>query len=306
MNSKVYVVVVTFNPKRWLDKCLGSLRQSAIPVETIVVDNFSIDGSQEIVLSKYPEVELIQSHTNMGFGKANNLGIKKALEKGADYVFLLNQDAWINQDTIDKLVKLNEDEKGFGILSPIHLNGDGKLLDYQFNNYISDSDDEGRLLYSDLLLQRELKPIYAVDFVNAASWLLSKDVFNQVGYFDELFSHYGEDVNFSQRVKYNGCKIGVAPTCFIYHDREERRGKHTESFPVDYEYNNFLIEGLNPFNSQFSVRKSIYSDVKSFLKSVILLRMSRAGFYFRCYFKKRKVADIIERRANRYSSSWKS
>ena len=102
LNKSVFVVIVTYNGAVWLDRNLSSLRHSDYPVTTIAVDNNSTDASIEI-LEKYSEADVIKSGENLGFGKANNIGITKALEQGADYVFLLNQDAWIFPDTISSL-----------------------------------------------------------------------------------------------------------------------------------------------------------------------------------------------------------
>ena len=95
MRKNVFIVVVTFNSGHdWLDKCLGSIRSCQIPLQTIVIDNASTDDSVAYIKENYPEVELFISTENLGFAKANNLGIRHALAAGADHVFLLNHDAW--------------------------------------------------------------------------------------------------------------------------------------------------------------------------------------------------------------------
>ncbi len=91
---------------QWIKRCLNSLKNSTLKVSTVVIDNGSIDGTQAYIQNHFPEVDFIQSKTNLGFGQANNIGIKKAYDNQADYVFLLNQDAWIDHnDTIENLVK---------------------------------------------------------------------------------------------------------------------------------------------------------------------------------------------------------
>lgn len=84
-NPKIYFIIVTYNAMKWAEKCFSSLRNSSIPVHTIVVDNGSIDGTQDYIKSQFPDVELIQSAENLGFGKANNIGIEKAYKNGADF-----------------------------------------------------------------------------------------------------------------------------------------------------------------------------------------------------------------------------
>jgi len=91
---KVSVIIVSYNFEQWIDRCLGSLRRSTSPISVIVVDNGSKDKTTQIIEKNYPEVHLIKTGANLGFGKANNIGIRYAMEQGADYFFLLNQDAW--------------------------------------------------------------------------------------------------------------------------------------------------------------------------------------------------------------------
>ena len=94
---KIFAIVVTYNGMRWYDRCFGSLRNSDMPVETIVIDNASTDETVSYIKEHFHEVCLIESKENLGFAKANNIGIKRALDNGADYVFLLNQDAWVEK-----------------------------------------------------------------------------------------------------------------------------------------------------------------------------------------------------------------
>lgn len=79
-----------------MDRCIGSLRRSEYPVDTVVIDNGSQDATVALLKERYPEVHVVCNRENLGFGKANNIGMRLALEKGYDAVFLLNQDAWID------------------------------------------------------------------------------------------------------------------------------------------------------------------------------------------------------------------
>ena len=83
--NKIYCIVITYNGSKWIDKCFGSLVSSTIPLDIIAVDNGSSDGTLEIIHQKFPEVNTIEAHQNLGFGSANNVGIKKAYDAGADY-----------------------------------------------------------------------------------------------------------------------------------------------------------------------------------------------------------------------------
>jgi N-acetylglucosaminyl-diphospho-decaprenol L-rhamnosyltransferase len=211
---KVFVIIVTYNPINWVEKCFESLVNSSIPLHIIVVDNGSTDGGPDLIKNRYFQVEFIQSNENLGFGKANNIGIEKAYKQGADYVFLLNQDAWVDTDTIEKLVETSIIHPEFGILSPMHMNGKGSKLDFGFQRAISKID----LNYRN---DDFVSPI-EVPFVNAAIWLISRKCIEVVGGFSPSFFHYSEDDNYIQRLNYHRLKIGILPNIKGYHDRESR------------------------------------------------------------------------------------
>lgn len=240
------IVIVTYNSKRWLKSLLNSATENYV-----IIDNNSTDGTTEIIQNRYSDVELIQQSSNIGFAAANNIGIQKAFQEGAEYIFLLNHDAWVREDTIEKLIAISKKHPEYGILSPIHLNGSGELLDWNFAKYISNPADEGRKLYSDLLLKKELQEVYDVNFVNAAAWLITRECIEKVGLFDaELFPHYGEDRNYVQRMHFHNFKIGIVPNSFVYHDRENRMGTHTVSDFDAHKKNIFLkLEASDPLSS---------------------------------------------------------
>ena len=239
---RLFSIVVTFNGMRWYDRCLGSLLESETPVDIIVIDNASTDGSVAYIKAHFPEVCLIESHENLGFAKANNIGIRKALDEEADYVFLLNQDAWVEKDTISKLVQTFDDNENVGIAAPIHLNGSKSGLDYNFAVNV------GRDFVSDAYM-KSLKSYYEMQFVCAAAWLVSRKCIDDVGGFDtSLFKHYAEDDNYCQRVLFHGYKIVANTDCAVCHDREERKA-------VDGKYNELSMQ--TPFIDD----KSYYGDI---------------------------------------------
>jgi len=103
--KKVCVLIVSYNFEQWIDKCIKSVLDSSIHAAILVVDNYSIDSTCQILKKKYPEVTLIESKENAGFGKANNIGMEYIINNGFEYAFLLNQDAWIEKNTIEKLLE---------------------------------------------------------------------------------------------------------------------------------------------------------------------------------------------------------
>jgi len=273
----IFVIIVTYNPKQWIDKCLGSLKESLCFVRTIVVDNNSTDGSKDYIRKNFPEVILLENTLNLGFGKANNIGIKKAYESGADYVFLLNQDAWVNHDTIKDLVQAHQKEPDFGIVSPMHLNGKGTAFDYNFSNYINPA--KCKNLYSDIFLNTIKKKIYKIEFVNAAAWLISKKCIEVVGGFNPSFFHYGEDNNYLQRVEFHQFKIGVCPNSIVYHDRETNSENSYFINQEKFYIRNVVLKVSNPTNK--------YSFEKEYKKSYIFL--CKALFSFRL----KKIKEVL-------------
>jgi GT2 family glycosyltransferase len=219
---KVFAVIVWYNGLKWVDKCLESLKSSNCQLTTVVVDNGSTDGSVEKIKANFPEVVLIESGLNLGFGKANNIGMEYALEREADYVFLLNQDAWIkNDNTIADLINVSSRHEEYGIVSPIHLNGTNTGLDLNFSRNIGPKSCPG--FYSDLYI-KNLKDIYPVQNINAAAWLITKKCLQTVGLFERAFHLYGEDDNYIQRLRFHKLQLGLVPSAEICHDREERKG----------------------------------------------------------------------------------
>ena len=213
---KVSVIIVSYNFEQWIDRCLGSLRRSTFPVSVIVVDNGSKDNTTQIIERKHPEVHLIKTGVNLGFGKANNIGIRCAMERGADYFFLLNQDAWISEKTIKTLLDLFEEHPKYGILSPTHLNGKGDKLDFGFSTYSGMNEKE------EFLTMQKDHEVVTLKFINAAFWMISVQTIKKVGGFSPLFYHYGEDIDYINRLHYHGLQLGYSPRVFGYHDRESR------------------------------------------------------------------------------------
>ena len=215
MDKKVYAIVVTFNGMEWIDRCLCSLRDSSISVHTIVVDNCSSDNTVDYVMQNHPEVELIRSKTNLGFGKGNNIGLKRVMEDHVDYAFLLNQDAWVKKNTIEDMIKCQQKYSEYGILSPVHTKAEGNELDGKFAEYVSSSNTPG--LISDFYFG-EYKEVYTTRFVNAAAWLLSRECLEKVGGFSPIYPHYGEDEDFVNRCHFHGFLVGISPMCSVSHD----------------------------------------------------------------------------------------
>lgn len=207
-------IVVTYNAMKWAERCLGSLRSSGLRPDVLVVDNGSTDGTREFVRDRFPEVELVFSDGNPGFGAANNIGLRLALERGYDFVYLLNQDAWVEKDTLSTLVAASRPD--YGVLSPLQLDASGRL-DSQFSRKCS------RWLKAASAVAPDPRLVVDVPFVMAAHWLVSRGALELVGGFSPAFSQYGEDDNFIDRLHWRGLHCGVVPSAKAVHDRAGRK-----------------------------------------------------------------------------------
>ena len=98
---KIYTIIVTYNGLQWMDFCLGSLRASTVQTTPIIIDNNSSDKTVEYIRANYPECVILDNNKNLGFGRANNMGLSYALKNNADYVLLLNQDAAIAPNMLE-------------------------------------------------------------------------------------------------------------------------------------------------------------------------------------------------------------
>ena len=215
--KKVFSIIVTYKGHRWYERCFSSLRESSIPVQTIVVDNASNDGSVEFIKEHFPEIHLIESEENLGFGRANNVAMCYALAQGCDYVFLLNQDAWVETYTLEKLVGIHERHLEYGILGPVQVNAEKtKVLDGVIQ-FLVNPDNVNRQMFSDFMMGT-INEVYPVAEINAAAWLIPRNTLETVGGFDPIFCHYGEDWNYLSRVLYHGMKVGITPHIQVVHD----------------------------------------------------------------------------------------
>lgn len=221
MNPKLLTIIVTYNGIRWIDRCINSIISSSVHSDIIVIDNGSTDGTQERIRERWNEVLLIQSDENLGFGRANNIGFDHALKNGYEYVYLLNQDAWVETDTFCKLIEMHERHPEFGIISPIQMEANLQKMDKGFLEGVA-SKTIGESYLNDMFINSP-KEIYKVRRVMAAHWMLSISCIRKVGAFSPTFRHYGEDDNYMQRAEYHGYQTGIVPSCRAVHDRESRK-----------------------------------------------------------------------------------
>ena len=204
--DKVLVIIFTYNAHDWILQCLNSVDMERY--DAFVVDNASTDDTLSILHAEYPKAIVRAMDKNLGFGQANNVGLRYALDNGYDYVFLLNQDAWLLPDTIEKLIIAQKQHPEYWVLSPLQMNTAQGGVEKQFGVYCKKNK-----------VQLNLDVPQPVDFVNAALWLIPIECIKIVGGFNPIYPHYGEDVDFVQRIQYRHRNAGVVANVFAYHER---------------------------------------------------------------------------------------
>lgn len=278
--KNVAVLIVTFNGMRWIRKTISHIPNG---IDIIVVDNNSDDGTLNF-LNKEQNVILIKQNKNLGFGKANNIGIEYCIKNHYESVFLLNQDAYVEKDTIEELIRVSKENEDYGIISPLEFNGTGQKFDKYFENYISEIDKTN--------LQN--KELVELDFVNAAGWFIPIKIFEKVGGFDPIFPHYGEDDDFARRVIKNGFKIGIATRTKYSHDREIRTVFSNEDIKKKIFINKLVLFKKEPsiFKASLNSIKIVLFAIKKKNTNVIsaeltaLFKIIKSSFRIRTNLKK--------------------
>lgn len=206
MNYRVYAIVVVFNGSNYLDKLIKSLRDSSTKIKVIFVDNNSSDRSISIIEDNLNEnIILIKEQSNHGFSKGNNIGIQKALEEKADFIFLINQDAYIDENTVQELINSFELNGPNNLYSPVHYDYTGEKLDSSFNILTE-------------IYKADLDKIdVEYGFIPAAAWFIPTAIIEEVGLLNDYFFLYGEDNEYVNRLKYFKRKLIVRTSSNIYH-----------------------------------------------------------------------------------------
>lgn len=284
----------------WYERSFSSLRNSVVPLQIIVVDNSPTEEDAIYIKEHFPEIYLIKTKDNLGFGRANNLGIRYALNNGCDYVLLLNQDAWIEQDTILKLVAIAEKYPEYGIISPIHLNAERTAINMQIGLGAHHRNEK---LFSDLYLNK-VNDIYETNYVNAAAWLLPRKTLEIVGGFDPIFKHYEEDDNYLNRVIYHGLKIGVCPSARIIHDHHD---SELSDERLKIRQQQFLLVEWTNINKPFSLWHQTRYCIRKWLSYICAGKWSQAKIKMESLLYCRKMYDavIMSRKENqKEQASW--
>lgn len=205
--TKIFVIILNYNGKDTLRECLDSVFKVDYPgLEIVLVDNNSVDGSFEDMKKRFSKVHFIKNSENLGFSAGNNVGIRFALERMADYVFLLNNDAWVNENTFPKLMEFTDKHPGVGVVSPLILKPDHTIW---FSG--------GEVDWFRMRARHTSSNRINSDYVTGCAMLIRKDVFSKIGLFDEDFFLYYEDVDFCTRAKNVGFGVKIARDAVVCH-----------------------------------------------------------------------------------------
>lgn len=240
--TNVAIILVNWNGKTDTLECLESLRQvkssreagsrsagQKSKVKSIIVDNGSTDNSVEVIREKFPDVEVIETGKNLGFAGGNNVGIRRALEWGADYLWLLNNDTVIKSNALVALLEAFGD-KSVGVAGSRIYFASGH--EYHKERYTKE--DRGHVLwYAGGII--DWKNMYAshrgvdeVDrgqfdkteetpFVTGCSMVVKREVFEKIGLFNEKLFAYLEDLDYCLRASQAGYKLFYVPQSIVWH-----------------------------------------------------------------------------------------
>lgn len=265
----VSVIIVNWNTKDLLLDCIKSLIETTkkIKIEIIVVDNASSDGSPEAVQQNFPRVKIIVNKDNLGFARANNIGIMGS--KGR-YICLVNSDIKVINNALDQMISYMDNNPGVGVLGPKTLNAD-MTLRKNCRKYPSLWNMFCRSLglhvlfpripfFSDtLMIYFDHSTIKKVNVLPGCFLLVRREALNDVGGLDENFFIYGEDKDWCKRFNYSGWDIHFFPSAEVIHFA----GQSSSAAPI-----RFIIERLKA-NSYYW--KKHHKKITYFLYVLILI-----------------------------------
>lgn len=293
---QVSIIIVSYNTKELTGNCLDSIYKKTedINYEIIVVDNASIDGSQDMIKQEFKEVILIESNENLGFGKANNLGIERAKGK---YVFLLNSDTILLNNAVKIFYDFMEKNAKIGVCGG-NLYNEDMTEQASYGNFPKLSQQ----LLSTFLMYKIFPKIYkkyfalsdgivekekSVDFICGADMFISKKVLDEVGYFDKDFFMYYEETELCYRIRKVKYDIKIIPDAKIIHlcgksmgdDISDKKFLMVEESKYKYFKKNYGVIGY------FIIKKLI--NVSYFIKYLISFNKK--------YIKHAKLSKMAEK-----------
>jgi GT2 family glycosyltransferase len=253
---KTTIIIVTFKSQKVIYKCLSSINNN-YPV--IVIENSDNKNLKKQIENKFTNVKCILTGENLGFGKANNIGLRLAKTK---YVFLLNPDTVLHKDALEVLTNYAERIKNFALLAPIITNS--HELNYGFFN------KKKKIKSSD---------VFEVDYIKGFAMFFNKNKFSHKDFFDENIFLYLEEIDLCKRLNFLNEKIYLISKAKIKH----LGGKsHGEKFNLEME----ISRNWHWMWSNFYYNKKHFGILKAYSVTIILFIKSMLKMML--FFNKKK------------------
>lgn len=223
------IIIISYNTREFLKKCVESIRESfekKISYEIIIVDNNSDDGTIDEIKNRDPELKIIQNKQNLGFSKANNIGIKNSKGK---YILFLNPDTVIHPGTLEKMIEFMDSDKKAGAATCLIKLPSGKLDDashrgfptpwnaFSYFSGLAKIFPRSKFFSGYSLGWMNLKQAHEIDACAGAFMIVRREAGDQINWWDEDYFWYGEDLDFCFRLKEKGWKIYFVPDSSILH-----------------------------------------------------------------------------------------
>jgi len=260
------IIIVSFNTKEFIKKCISAIYRSDFPkdrYEVIVVDNASSDGTAEEIEKKFPEIFVIKNKENIGFSKANNMGIKKSRGK---FILFLNPDTEVDKSTLSYMISFMEGHKNAGASSCFVKLPNGKLdegahrgFPTPWNSFcyfsgISRIFPKSKVFAGYTMGWLDLRTEHEVDSIVGAFMLVRRRAGEEIGWWDEDYFFYGEDIDFCFRLKEKGWKIYFTPKVSVLHHKgvsggikKHSRMKSTANFSTKIIATNARFDAMKIF-----------------------------------------------------------
>lgn len=279
MSKDLSVVIVNYNVKAFLEQCLIAIERArgGLDIEVFVVDNASVDGSQSMVRKRFPQVRLIENTANVGFSRANNQALKLAQGK---YVLLLNPDTLIQEDTLTVLKKFLDERPDVGGVGCKLLNPDGSFQIASRRSFPTPWVAFCRIVWLSRIfpgsrLFGQYNVTYLdpdreaeVDVLSGSLMMLRKSALDQIGYFDEDYFMYGEDIDLCYRIKKAGWKIFYTPATKAIHYKGEST-KKGEFTVISTFYSTMLVFIGKHFGGRYSFLLRVLLTLGIYIRAVI-------------------------------------
>lgn len=219
---KVVTVILNTNRREDTLACLASLSQNSYANNHILVlDNTSSDGSVDAIRKGFPEVQMIGLTQNKGYAGNNNVGIQAALEAGADWVFILNEDTIMDADCLSMLVNEGESDPQIGIVGPmVYHHNEPEVI--QSAGGIFGSFWEAQHVAQNEPDEHQFTQPRRVEWISGCAILVRRPVIEQLGMLDERFFYYWEEVEWCLRASRKGWKIMHVPQAKLWHKGVQR------------------------------------------------------------------------------------